>query len=49
MICNILNERIVVQWNNEDQPIVDGGALLNTFLGIIERNQLFLLTHGPRV
>jgi len=22
------NERIVVQWNNEGQPIADGGALL---------------------
>jgi len=32
------NERIVVQWNNQDQPIADGGALLNRFLGGIARN-----------
>jgi len=32
------NERIVVQWNNEGQPIADGGALLNRFLGTIARN-----------
>jgi len=27
-----------VQWNNEGQPIGDGGALLNRFLGSIARN-----------
>jgi len=32
------NERIVVQWNNEGQPIADGGTLLNRFLGSIVRN-----------
>jgi len=32
------NERIIVQWNNEGQPIVDGGALLNRFYGSIARN-----------
>ena len=32
------NERIVVQWNNEGQPIADGGALLNRFLGSIARS-----------
>jgi len=32
------NERIVVQWNNEVQPIADGGALMNRFLASIARN-----------
>ena len=32
------NERITVQWNNEGQPIADGGTLLNKFLGSIARN-----------
>ncbi|ESW34028.1 hypothetical protein PHAVU_001G118100, partial [Phaseolus vulgaris] len=32
------NERILVKWNNEGQPIADGGALLNRFLGSITRN-----------
>jgi len=27
-----------MQWNNEDQPIVDGGTLLNRFLRSITRN-----------
>lgn len=27
-----------MQWNNEGQPIADGGALLNRFLGSIARN-----------
>ncbi|XP_052733834.1 uncharacterized protein LOC108339411 isoform X3 [Vigna angularis] len=32
------NERIIVHWNEEYQPIGDGGALLNRFLGSIARN-----------
>ncbi|XP_014505137.1 uncharacterized protein LOC106765143 [Vigna radiata var. radiata] len=32
------NERIIVRWNEEHQPIGDGGALLNRFLGSIARN-----------
>ncbi|WVZ01747.1 hypothetical protein V8G54_022553, partial [Vigna mungo] len=28
-----LNERIIVRWNEEYQPIRDGGGLLNRFLG----------------
>jgi len=32
------NERILVKWNNEGQPLGDGGALLNRFLGSIARN-----------
>ena len=27
-----------MKWNNEGQPIADGGALLNRFLGSIARN-----------
>ena len=27
-----------MQWNNEGQPIADGGTLLNKFLGSIARN-----------
>jgi len=27
-----------VQWNNEGQPIADGGMLMNRFLGSIARN-----------
>ncbi|KOM30522.1 hypothetical protein LR48_Vigan01g007600 [Vigna angularis] len=32
------NEKIIVHWNEEYQPIGDGGALLNRFLGSIARN-----------
>ncbi|KOM50099.1 hypothetical protein LR48_Vigan08g092600 [Vigna angularis] len=32
------NERIIVHWNEEYQPIGVGGALLNQFLGSIARN-----------
>ena len=27
-----------MQWNNEGQPITDGGALLNKFLDSVARN-----------
>jgi len=41
------NESIVVQWNNEGQPIADGGALLNRFLGSIPRNyNAFLINYS---
>ncbi|WVY98047.1 hypothetical protein V8G54_030198 [Vigna mungo] len=33
-----LNERIIVHWNEEYQPIGDGGGLLNRFLGSVARN-----------
>ncbi|KOM48208.1 hypothetical protein LR48_Vigan07g191200 [Vigna angularis] len=32
------NERIIVRWNDECQPIGDAGALFNRFLGSIARN-----------
>jgi len=32
------NERILVKWNSDNQPIDDSGALLNRFLGRVTRN-----------
>jgi len=32
------NERILVKWNSDNQPIDDSGALLNRFLGRVARN-----------
>ena len=33
-----VGERILVNWNNENQPVDDSGALLNRFLGHVARN-----------
>ncbi|XP_052734106.1 uncharacterized protein LOC128196654 [Vigna angularis] len=41
------NERIIVRWNEQHQPIGDGGALLNWFLGSITRNfKAFLICYS---
>ena len=33
-----VGDRILVNWNNENQPVDDSGALLNRFLGHVARN-----------